>query len=148
VGNSPHDRLHHVVQRDEADDATELIGYERDGFAALFERLDQPEQGLRLRHDERGKHQVLDLHACPGGAVCVNCLHGHRPDGVIAIPGVNRKVRVVADDNVVPDLFVRVVAVQSDNFGAWGHDFAHGQLIQFQRAVDSPPKQMEPDETE
>ena len=43
---------------------------------------------------------------------------------------------MIADDNLVPDLVVRIVLIQPDDLRARRHDFAHGQLIEFQRAVD------------
>ena len=43
---------------------------------------------------------------------------------------------VVADDDFVPDLFMRIVLIQPDDLRARRHDFTDGQLIEFKGAVN------------
>ena len=131
----PHDRLHHVMEGDQAHDAAVFVGHQGDVLARLLEHVEELNGVLVLRNDERPLGQVAEIHRQVGRQVRVDGLEGNNPDHPVPAPFVHGEIGVVADHDFVPDRFVGIFLVQPDDLRFGGHDFAHRDLVQLKDAL-------------
>src|SRR5580700_11659499 len=118
--------------------------------AAIFKFSEQFRQDFRFRHDQHVVHDLADLHAGDagrGGLAKIAEAQTHPAHEVFVVEHadnvfgaalriIDRDARVLAFNHAGQGFIELQVGGQGKNVGAGDHDFADGDAVEFDGAVD------------
>src|ERR1700722_13547013 len=142
--------LKNVFDGDYAGGGTELVDYDGEVAAALFEFIQQLRQNFCFGDDEHIVHDLANLRARNTrghGLAKIHQLEPHPADELLVIKNannvfrpalriVNRNARMLAFDHAVQRFVEREIGGQGKNIRPRDHDFANRDAVEFDGIVN------------